>query len=59
MKARPRFKPLSEIVCNAHGRKIGRIIRRRPHKIDAWDLGTYRSIREAVDAIRAKHQACR
>ena len=58
-KARFRFKPLSEIIRDARGKKIGRIISRRPHKIDAWGVGTFRSIREAVAAIRSKHEARR
>jgi hypothetical protein len=55
----PRFKPLSEIVRNARGRKIGRLCRRGPHKFEAWEIGRFRTKREALDAIRARHEARR
>jgi hypothetical protein len=58
-KGRSRFKPLSSIIRDERGLKIGRIIRRRAHKIDAWNVGTFRSVHEAIAAIRAKHEARR
>lgn len=59
-----RFKPLSEIVRGARGRKIGRLLRLElKRQIVAYDysgpIGKFASEKAAIKAIRARHEARR
>ncbi|MFY9840229.1 MAG: hypothetical protein WAK55_27930 [Xanthobacteraceae bacterium] len=60
-KRRRRFRPISSIIRDAHGRAIGRVTRLQ--LITAFHystfLGDFPSEKAAVGAIRARHEARR
>ena len=58
-KHKRRFAPLSEIVRGDHGGKVGRLVRRGPHKFEAYGIGVFRTKRQAIRAVRTKHEARR